>query len=42
MEPPGFQLHLWRDGAGLVSHTVAIGEFDGPYPFYDPAGQLID
>jgi Icc protein len=42
MEPPGFQLHLWRDGAGLISHTVAIGEFDGPYPFYDACGQLID
>ena len=42
MEPPGFQLHLWRDGAGLISHTVAIGEFAGPYPFYDANGQLID
>jgi len=42
MEPPGFQLHLWREGAGLVSHTVALGEFAGPYPFYDAAGQLID
>jgi len=42
MEPPGFQLHLWREGAGLVSHTVAIGEFEGPYPFYDASGKLID
>jgi hypothetical protein len=41
MEPPGFQLHLWAEGAGLVSHTAAIGEFAGPYPFYE-GGQLID
>jgi hypothetical protein len=34
-EPPGFQLHLWREGVGLVSHTAAIGEFAGPYPFYE-------
>jgi Icc protein len=37
LEPPGFQLHLWRDGVGLVSHTAAIGRHDGPYPFYAPS-----
>jgi 3',5'-cyclic AMP phosphodiesterase CpdA len=42
MEPPGFQLHLWRAGVGLVSHTVAIGDYEGPYPFYDASGQQID
>jgi 3',5'-cyclic AMP phosphodiesterase CpdA len=42
MEPPGFQLHLWREGHGVISHTAAIGEFAGPYPFYDAGGQLID
>ncbi len=41
MEPPGLQLHLWREGVGLVSHAAAIGEFAGPYPFYKD-GQLID
>lgn len=41
MEPPAFQLHLWREGAGIVSHTAAIGEFAGPYPFYED-GKLID
>ena len=41
MEPPAFQLHLWREGAGLVTHTVAIGDFAGPYPFYE-GGALID
>jgi hypothetical protein len=41
MEPPAFQLHLWREGVGLVSHIAAIGEFPGPYPFYKD-GKLID
>ena len=35
MEPPGYQLHLWSPTLGLVSHTVVIGNFDGPYPFYE-------
>jgi hypothetical protein len=37
MEPPGYQLHLWRPGAGVVSHTGVIGSFAGPYPFRDDA-----
>ena len=41
MEPPGYQLHKWHPETGLVSHTAMIGQFDGPYPFYDAAG-LID
>ena len=41
MEPPGFQLHLWRDGLGIVSHTAAIGRFAGPYPFFDAGGKLV-
>lgn len=41
MEPPGFMLHWWNDGR-LVSHTAFIGDYDGPYPFFDPAGRLID
>lgn len=41
MEPPGYQLHLWRPGQGLVSHAGVIGEFAGPYPFSDEHG-LID
>ena len=27
MEPPGYALHLWRDGIGLVSHVVNVGDF---------------
>lgn len=41
MEPPGFQLHLFTPGQGLVTHTAAIGTFPGPYRFHDDAG-LID
>jgi 3',5'-cyclic AMP phosphodiesterase CpdA len=41
MEPPGYQLHLWREGHGVVTHTASIGKFDGPYPFYE-GGVLID
>ncbi|WP_343649639.1 phosphodiesterase [Herbaspirillum sp.] len=42
MEPPGYQLHWWDAQArSLVSHTAFIGEFDGPYPFYD-GDELID
>ncbi|HET8608483.1 MAG TPA: phosphodiesterase [Burkholderiales bacterium] len=40
MEPPGYQLHWW-DGARLVTHTAFIGEFDGPYPFFE-GKELID
>ena len=32
-EPPGYQLHYWREGTGLVTHTAAIGDWPGPY-FY--------
>jgi len=28
-EPPGFQLHRW-DGAGIVTHTVPIGDWPRP------------
>lgn len=41
MEPPGYQIHVWYEGTGLVTHTVAIGAFDGPYPFREPKGSLI-
>ena len=32
LEPPAFQLHLW-DGAGLITHTVFVEQFDGPHAF---------
>lgn len=41
MEPPGFMLHWWN-GNRLISHVAVIGNYDGPYPFFDPSGKLID
>jgi len=41
MEPPGFLLHRWHNGE-LISHVAAIGDYEGPYPFFDSDGGLID
>ncbi len=42
LEPAAFALH-WYDGAtGLVTHHAYIDEGEGPYPFYEPDGRLID
>lgn len=41
MEPPGFMLHCWADGR-IVSHGAVVGDYDGPYPFFDADGLLID
>jgi 3',5'-cyclic AMP phosphodiesterase CpdA len=44
VEPPAFHLHAWMpaDGFGhLVTHTVPIGAFDGPHPFFGPDGKLL-
>ena len=42
LEPPACELHWWREDNGLVSHVSPIGDFDGPHPFFDAAGRLID
>jgi 3',5'-cyclic AMP phosphodiesterase CpdA len=34
-EPPGYQLHLWRDGH-LITHTAVFGDWPGPYPYHAP------
>lgn len=41
MEPPGFMLHWWT-GSALVTHLATIGDYPGPYPFFDAEGRLID
>jgi Icc protein len=33
MEPPGVALHLWKPGAGLITHLSYIGTYKGPEPF---------
>jgi len=29
-EPPGYQLHLWQDGEGLVTHTCVLDDWGDP------------
>jgi len=41
LEPPSVYLHYWNEGS-LVTHLSFVGEFEGPYPFYDELGNLID
>jgi 3',5'-cyclic AMP phosphodiesterase CpdA len=33
LEPPAFQLHRWSASDGVVSHTLFVEQFPGPYPF---------
>jgi Icc protein len=33
IEPPGFLLHHWKAGTGLLTHSISIGTFPGPFPF---------
>ena len=40
LEPPGFGLHALAPGGRLVSHTVASGQYDGPFPFHDGGGLI--
>jgi len=38
LEPPAFKLHRFRTGAGIVSHTIYVEDYPGPYPFVlDPS-----
>ena len=37
-EPPAIRLHLYMPEHGIVSHTVYVERFRGPFPFVlDPA-----
>lgn len=33
LEPPAYQLHHWSAQHGIVSHTVLVDGYPGPYPF---------
>jgi hypothetical protein len=44
VEPPAFHVHAWFGGAGfgeLVTHLVPIGDFEGPYRFFDAEGRQL-
>ncbi|MBI3451578.1 MAG: phosphodiesterase [Rhodospirillales bacterium] len=32
LEPPAYQLHLWRADQGVLTHTVPLGDFPPPRP----------
>ncbi len=42
MEPPAFALHRYDAATGIVTHHAYVNDADGPYPFYEPEGALID
>jgi 3',5'-cyclic AMP phosphodiesterase CpdA len=42
MEPPAYALHRYEPATGIVTHHAYVDAADGPYPFYEPEGELID
>lgn len=41
LEPPGYCVHRWIPGTGLVTHQAIIGTYPGPFPYYNPDGSLV-
>jgi len=42
LEPPAFALHRYDPRTGIVTHHAYVEGADGPYPFYDAQGKLIE
>lgn len=42
LEPPAFAVHRYTAETGVVTHHAYVDEGEGPYPFYEPDGTLID
>ena len=42
MDPPSVRLFQVTDEGMIVSHLSFIGDFDGPHPFFDKDGKLVD
>ena len=45
MEPAAFEVHLWEQDTGFVTHTALIDAFPGPFPFLadpDYPGRAVD
>lgn len=36
MEPPGYLLHRWNERDGFTTYAAVVGDYDGPYRFYEP------
>ena len=37
MEPPGYLLHRWTEHEGFTTYAAVLGDYDGPYRFYERA-----
>jgi 3',5'-cyclic AMP phosphodiesterase CpdA len=37
MEPPGYLMHRWTQEDGFTTYAAVIGDYEGPYRFYEPA-----
>jgi len=42
LEPPAFALHQYAAETGIVTHHAYVDEGEGPFPFYETDGTLID
>lgn len=42
MEAPAYALHRYEPDNGIVTHHAYVELGDGPYPFYEPEGGLIE
>jgi 3',5'-cyclic AMP phosphodiesterase CpdA len=36
MEPPGYLLHRWDEAGGFTTYAAVVGDYEGPYRFYEP------
>lgn len=41
LEPAGMLMHRWNLSTGMTTHYLPLGQYSGPWPFYDQNG-LID
>jgi len=37
MEPPGYLMHRWTETEGFTTYAAVLGDYDGPYRFYEGA-----
>jgi 3',5'-cyclic-AMP phosphodiesterase len=35
MEPPGYLMHRWTEETGFITYAAVVGEYEGPYRFYE-------
>jgi 3',5'-cyclic AMP phosphodiesterase CpdA len=40
LEPPAFQLHRWAPAEGVVTHTIYVEDYRGPFPFLGDSDDL--